>query len=415
MNDLIREILGWTGYLGRPAVLVQLLLVGVGVITYSLRLERRRRDRSAGPRQRLLLLGGLALGIVILAALRRPFGLVLVLALLLAGWFGLGLLRRGLTHLLPPQQVQQLDTGLLRPLYLLLVLLTLVSQVDSPRDLALIPLGEWFGTEVTLGQVFLSALVVYVVAVGSGPPAQGLAWLFQRLIGNSDGGRRAMALLIRYAAVAIGILWTLDQIGFNRTAILAVAGGLSVGLGFGVKEVFSNFISGLWLLFEGSVRPGDVLFIDGDPCEVRSSGLRAARLWRDRDNAELVVPNQIFFTDTTITYTGTDRMRRSQVLVGAHYRHDPREVMTLLEDTARANPDVLPLPAPKALLLSYGDSAINYALRFWIADPMRNVSVCSAVQAAVWHAFARHGIEIPFPQRVLTQAAAVPARPAEDS
>ncbi len=117
-----------------------------------------------------------------------------------------------------------------------------------------------------------------------------------------------------------------------------------------------------------------------------------------------MVPNQIFFTDTTITYTGTDRMRRSQILVGAHYRHDPLEVMAVLEATAAANPDVLPLPAPKALLLSYGDSAINYALRFWIADPLRNVSICSAVQAAVWHAFRRHGIEIPFPQRVLTRA-----------
>jgi small-conductance mechanosensitive channel len=75
---------------------------------------------------------------------------------------------------------------------------------------------------------------------------------------------------------------------------------------------------------------------------------------------------------------------------------------------------VLPLPAPKALLLSYGDSSINYALRFWIADPMRNVSICSEVQAAVWRAFRSHGIEIPFPQRVVARAEAVQARPAED-
>jgi len=388
--------------------------VGLGLVVYVLGGEHRRVEGPAGLHQRLRLLGGLALGILVLAALRQPVGLALTLLLLLSGWFGLGLLRSALKRVLSEREVQQLDTGLLRPLYLLLALYVLVRQVDSPQDLALIPLGEWFGAPVTLGQVFVSALVVYVVAVGSGPPAQALAWIFQRLIGNSDGGRRAMALVFRYIAVAIGVVWTLDQIGFNRTAIVAVAGGLSVGLGFGVKEVFSNFISGLWLLFEGSVRPGDVLFIDGDPCEVRSSGLRAAILWRDRDNAELVVPNQIFFTDTTITYTGSDRMRRSQILVGAHYRHDPQEVMEVLEATARANPSVLPLPAPKALLLSYGDSSINYALRFWIADPMRNVSICSEVQAAVWRAFRSHGIEIPFPQRVVARAEAVQARPAED-
>jgi small-conductance mechanosensitive channel len=251
-------------------------------------------------------------------------------------------------------------------------------------------------------------VVVYVVAVGSGPPAHGLALLVQRLIGFSEGGRRALALVLRYVVVAIGILWTLDRIGLNSTAILAVAGGLSVGLGFGVKEVISNFISGLWLLFEGSVRPGDVLFIDGDPCEVRSFGLRAAVLWRDRDNAELVIPNQTFFTDTTITYTGSDRLRRSQVLVGAAYRHDPAEVIAVLEATARAHPRILPAPAPRALLLAYGDSSINYALRFWIADPMQNVSICSEVQTAIWQAFRDRNIEIPFPQRVLSRPGRTP-------
>jgi small-conductance mechanosensitive channel len=262
--------------------------------------------------------------------------------------------------------------------------------------------------EVAIGQSLISVVLVYLLVTGSGPPAQGVALLVQRFIGISDGSRRALGLVIRYAVVGLGIVAILDGIGFDRTALLAVAGGLSVGLGFAVKEVFSNFISGLWLLFEGSVRPGDVLFVDGDPCQVRRLGLRAAVLWRDRDNAELVIPNQTFFTATTTTYTGSDRMRRSQVLVGAAYRHDPGEVIPLLEATARANPRVLPTPAPRALLLGYGDSAINYALRFWIADPMDNVSICSEVQSAVWRAFRDGGIEIPFPQQVVHQAGESP-------
>jgi potassium efflux system protein len=247
-------------------------------------------------------------------------------------------------------------------------------------------------------------LAVYVLMIGSGPPAQGLAWVAQEAVGMGDGSRRALALMIRYVVVGLGILWALDHVGFNPNAILAIAGGLSVGLGFGIKEVFSNFVSGLWLLFEGSVRPGEVLMIDGDPCEVRSLGLRAAVLWRDRDNAELVIPNQTFFTMTTTTYTGTDRMRRSQVLVGAAYRHDPESVVALLERTALAVPRVLHDPAPKGLVLSYDDSAITYALRFWIAHPMDNVTICSEVNEAIWKAFAAEGIEIPFPQRVLHQA-----------
>ena len=140
--------------------------------------------------------------------------------------------------------------------------------------------------------------------------------------------------------------------------------------------------------------------IDGDPCEVRKLGLRATLLWRDRDNAELLIPNQTFFTEAATTYTASDCMRRSQVNVGAAYHHDPIAVIALLEATALQVPRVLRQPAPKGLLLSYGDSAINYALRFWIANPMDNVSICSEVNQAIWTAFKQHNIEIPFPQRV---------------
>jgi small-conductance mechanosensitive channel len=403
MIQLLEQIGGWLGYLQRVPVLVQLVGLALLLTFYRLAELRRKRAGARLPQPRLLLLSGIALLALSLAALGQPYGIVLVMLGLVAGWFALALLRQALARFIEPQQLRQLDTGLLRPLYLLFAGLTLIRQVDNPLDLALIPLGKLFGAEVTLGQALGSMVLVYLLATGSGPPSQGAALLVQRFIGISDGSRRALGLVIRYVVVGTGIVWVLNHIGFNRTAILTVAGGLSVGLGFGVKEVFSNFISGLWLLFEGSVRPGDVLFVDGDPCQVRSLGLRAAVLWRDRDNAELVIPNQTFFTATTTTYTGSDRLRRSQVLVGAAYRHDPGEVIPLLEATARANPRVLPTPAPRALLLGYGDSAINYALRFWIADPMDNVSICSEVHSAVWRALRDAGIEIPFPQRVVQQ------------
>ena len=140
--------------------------------------------------------------------------------------------------------------------------------------------------------------------------------------------------------------------------------------------------------------------LDGDPCEVRSLGLRATLLWRDRDNAELLIPNQTFFTQAATSYTASDRMRRSQVSIGAAYHHNPVEVIALLEATALEVARVLPQPAPKALLLNYGDSAINYCLRFWIANPMDNVGICSEVNQAIWRAFRDNSIEIPFPQHV---------------
>ena len=172
--------------------------------------------------------------------------------------------------------------------------------------------------------------------------------LLERLMGMTAANRKVFELILRYLLIGLGVLWLGNQIGLNGTAVAAIAGGLSVGLGFGIKEVFSNFVSGIWLLFEGSVRPGEILLFQGDPVEVRRLGLRAATLWRNRDNVELVVPNQIFFTDTTTTYTGTDSTRRSEVLVGAAYRHDPDQVIALLEQVANANSRVLAQPAPKA-------------------------------------------------------------------
>ncbi|MBD2548644.1 mechanosensitive ion channel [Microcystis elabens FACHB-917] len=400
MIILLMEIAGWFGYLQRLEVRLQiivLLLVFLGQGALRRRLSPRvplaRRADVVIP----LLLGVFSL---ILGWGGLPNGLVLLSLLLYLGWLGLGRLRQLLGRFIQQQQLQLLESRLIRPAYLLVAALLVIRVFDNPQDLALIPLGQWFGSEVTLGSFFMVVVTIYVLAMGTGPPAQAVAWLVQRSVGISNGSRRALALMIRYAAVAVGIFWALDHVGFNRTAILAVAGGLSVGLGFGIKEVFSNFVSGLWLLFEGSVRPGEVLFIDGDPCEVRSLGLRAAVLWRDRDNAELVIPNQTFFTNTTVTYTGTDTLRRSQVLVSAAYHHDPSEVMALLEATARAQSRILATPAPKGLLLRYGDSAIDYALRFWIANPMDNVSICSEVQAAIWRAFRDRQIEIPFPQQV---------------
>ena len=405
MMRLLETMGGWLAFLERGPVVLQLLLVlGLPMLMVLIQPALARRVwRRLKPRA--LALAAQALAMVLLVVLGQPYGLVGLGLAALAAWMALDglhdvLLARGV----PAPQVHELDTRLLKPLVLLLVGLGLVGQLDNLQDLALISLRHLLGVPVNLGQLASSALILYLLSMGSGPPATWLAWVLQRGLGFTDGSRRAVALMIRYAVVGVGILWALDHIGFNRTAILTVAGGLSVGLGFGIKEVFSNFVSGLWLLFEGSVHPGDVLILDGETCQVRKLGLRATTLWRDRDNAELVVPNQNFFTATATTYTGSDDRRRGQVLIGASYQHDPEQVIAVLEEVARAHPRVLTDPAPKAFLVDYGSSSIDYALRFWMADPMTNLGLSSELRRSIWHAFKEHGIEIPFPQRVVHQA-----------
>jgi len=396
MIGLLDRIGGWLAFLERGPVLLQLLLVlGLPLLVVQIQLALARRGRR---RQgtRTLVLAAQALAMVLLLVLGQPYGLVGLGLVALAAWMALdGLRDLLLARGVPALQVHELDTRLLKPLVLVLVGLWLVGELDNLQDLALISLRDLFGVPVNLGQLASSVLILYLLSMGSGPPATWLAWVLQRGLGFTDGSRRAVALMIRYMVVGVGILWALDHIGFNRTAIFTVAGGLSVGLGFGIKEVFSNFVSGIWLLFEGSVRPGEVLFIDGDPCEVRSLGLRAATLWRDRDNAELVIPNQTFFTATTTSFTRSDRMRRCQVQVGVAYRHDPRAVVALLEGVAHGVERVLTDPPPRASVQSFGEVAITYGLAFWIANPMTGGSVSSELRTAIWECFREHGIEIP--------------------
>ncbi|MFN9621276.1 MAG: mechanosensitive ion channel family protein [Cyanobacteriota bacterium] len=413
MNELLGEVWGWSAYLSRGPVVAQLVLVPLALILawlLSRGLGRERCGRRFQRRGLSLLLLGVLVGL--LAGIGHPVALLGILTALLAGWWGLDQLPRLLMSFMGAHPTEVLITRLVRPLYLVASLLLLVRLVDNPPVLGLIPLGRWVGSEVNLGSLLGALLLLYGLVMGMEPPTAAVAWLAQRCLGISDGSRRAMAVILHYVVVGVGMVWILDRLGVNRTALVAVAGGLSVGVGFGIKEVVSNFISGLWLLIEGSVRPGDVLIVDGEACQVRRLGPRAATLWRDRDNAELLIPNQTFFTNATVTYTHTDSLRRCQVALGAAFRHPPAEVIALLERTVSAVEGVLPTPPPRAYLASYGDSALQYTVCFWIASALDSSSTSSDVQQAIWKTFGEAGIEIPYPHQVQLERSLDPRLPA---
>ncbi len=323
-------------------------------------------------------------------------------AICLLSRFGLVVLRL----YLPSKVVKATDLRVIRPLLLLVGILLFYSQFADLNQLWSTQILHWGNDHLTLGALIMLVFGTYFVIAGAELPALAAAEVMRRAFELNGPTHRASALVIRYSLAAFGLVLILAYVGVNPTLLAAVGGGLSVGLGFGLKEVFSNFVSGLWLLLEGAIRPGDVLLLESgkgeDPCEVLELGMRATTLWRDRDNVELVVPNQTFFTQSMVTYSGLrDRRRRGQVLIGAAYRHPPETVISLLEATALSIPRVLQQPAPKGLLLRYDESAITYAIRYWIENPMDGVGVASEVGIAVWNTFHREGIEIPFPQRVL--------------
>lgn len=404
MEQVWGVINGWLAYLTRWPVLLQVLVVLCPAVG-ALGISRWLPQGSWLRRHHLIVSLGLILSSIALMAFSGArIGLAIFLGMTYGFWVFIDYLHDWLEPKLDAALLNKIDTEILRPLLLSVAMVLLIDKVSNLHQLASISLGSWFGSTFSFGQVATVLITIYLLITCSLPAAFVLSILLGRLLNLSTGSRRALSLMIRYSIVGAGLIWALDFTGFNRTAILAIAGGLSVGLGFGIKEIFANFISGIWLLIEGSVRPGEVLFIDDDPCEVRRLGLRAALLWRERDNTELLIPNQIFLTTTTTTFTGSDGMRRCQVVVTAAYRHTPAHVMSLIVQATGDVSQVLQQPAPVALVLDYGESAVHYAVRFWIAHPMQGTTISSTVRLAIWQAFHDNAIEIPYPQLVLHQS-----------
>ena len=139
--------------------------------------------------------------------------------------------------------------------------------------------------------------------------------------------------------------------------------------------------------------------INGDPCTVRKLGLRATQLRRGRDGAELLIPNQNFFTQEAESYTAEETSRRDAVVVGAAYHHEPSQVIAVLEEVARQHEKVLEYPLPQAFTVDFADSSINYKLLFWVRNPLEAFAVGSDLRQAIWTAFDKNGIGIPFPQQ----------------
>ncbi len=208
-----------------------------------------------------------------------------------------------------------------------------------------------------------------------------------------------LAKFSRFFLLTLAILIALDMAGIDLTALAVFGGALGVGLGFGLQRIASNFISGFIVLFDGSIRPGDVITVGQKFGWVQELHARYIVV-RDRDGIETLIPNETLITTEVINWRYSDPDVRIKIPVQISYDDDPEQAMQIMKQCATSSSRVNSDPEPSTRLMQFADSGIALELRVWIIDPENGIGgVRSEINLAIWRAFKENGITIPYPQR----------------
>jgi potassium efflux system protein len=257
--------------------------------------------------------------------------------------------------------------------------------------------GKTIAISVSLRDI-LEALVIFALTLAATRNLPGLLEVgVLRRFDVDAPTRYAITSVTRYVIVFAGLLVGMSLLGLHWSNLQWLAAGFSVGLGFGLQEIFANFVSGLMVLFERPFRIGDIITIgniDGTVARIRT---RATTIV-DFDNKEVIVPNKSFITERVVNWTLSDATTRVAIAVGVAYRNDPKEVRELLLDIVRAHPQVLSDPEPTCWMSGFGDNAQNFDVRFCVAEVGQRNPVRTELQFRIAQAFREHDIEIAFPQ-----------------
>jgi len=211
--------------------------------------------------------------------------------------------------------------------------------------------------------------------------------------------------LIRLVLITFAILIALSTVGIDFSALAFFSGAVGVGLGFGLQKIVSNLVSGIILLADKSIKPGDVISVGDNFGWVDSMGARYISIVT-RDGREFLIPNEDFVTQRVINWSYSNDEVRLDVPFGVSYASDPHKISELAVEAAKSVARVLVSPAPVCHLKAFGDFSLNFVLRFWIRDPVDGITnVSGKVLLALWDAFKREGIEIPYPVRDVRVAA----------
>ncbi len=253
---------------------------------------------------------------------------------------------------------------------------------------------------VTLGSLTMALVIIVLTVILTRNVPGLLEIVVLRRLPLDQGVRFAIITLFRYTLAVVGTVLAFSEIGIGWSKVQWLIAAMTVGLGFGLQEIFANFVSGLIILFEQPIRVDDVVTIGEVTGKVSKIRIRATTI-RRWDQRELVVPNKEFITGRLINWTLSDNVLRREFIVGIAYGSDIAKAEQILYDVARANPQVLADPAPVVIFKNFGDNSLEFELRVYILGIDNYVPVWHDINCAIDTEFRKAGIEIAFPQRDL--------------
>ena len=212
------------------------------------------------------------------------------------------------------------------------------------------------------------------------------------------GRRQSVFQLTQYVIWVVVILLTLEGLGFQITLLLAGSAALLVGIGLGLQEVFKDFISGIILLFDGTIRVSDIIEVDGLVGQVKEIRLRASEI-ETRDGIVMIIPNSAFITGHVVNWTHNRKLTRFSLTVGVAYGSDVEKVREVLVACASDHPEVVKTPEPFVFFSDFGESQLTFTLQFFSRAVFKIEHVKSDIRFLIDKAFRENDITIPFPQR----------------
>jgi len=259
--------------------------------------------------------------------------------------------------------------------------------------------GSIGGFPITLGFIITAILVVIIFVASVRLGGRLLNLLLERNENIDDGQKLLVEKLANVAMIVIGFLMAMDILGIDLTALAFFSGAFGLAIGFGLQKTFGNLISGIILLMDRSVKPGDVIAIGDSFGWVNKIGIRAVSIIT-RDGKEHLIPNENMMTNEVENWSYSSKDVRVRIPIGVSYKSDITLVEKILLDLANDHKRILKKPAPKVLIKGFGDNSIDFEYRIWIKDPESGVSnIKSDIMKQIWFDFEKNAVEFPYPQR----------------